>query len=42
MADDSLGKVNMVIRKRDGQFSVTEESIPKMPPELQALLQERK
>jgi succinate dehydrogenase / fumarate reductase, flavoprotein subunit len=42
MADDSLGKVNMVIRKRDGQFSVTEELIPKMPPELQALLQERK
>jgi succinate dehydrogenase / fumarate reductase flavoprotein subunit len=42
MADDSLGKVNMVIRKRGGQFSVTEEPIPEMPPELQALLQERK
>jgi succinate dehydrogenase / fumarate reductase flavoprotein subunit len=42
MADDRLGKVNMVIRRRGGQFSVTEEPIPEMPPELKALLQERK
>jgi succinate dehydrogenase / fumarate reductase, flavoprotein subunit len=42
MADDRLSKVNMVIRKRDGQFSVTEEPIPEMPPELRALLEERK
>jgi succinate dehydrogenase / fumarate reductase flavoprotein subunit len=42
MADDSLGKVNMVIRKRGGQFSVTEEPLPEMPPEVTALLQERK
>jgi len=42
MADDRLGKVNMVIRKRGGEFSVTEEPIPEMPPELKALLQERK
>jgi succinate dehydrogenase / fumarate reductase flavoprotein subunit len=42
MADDRLGKVNMVIRKRAGQMSVTEEPLPEMPPELKALLQERK
>jgi succinate dehydrogenase / fumarate reductase flavoprotein subunit len=42
MADDRLGKVNMVIRKRSGQMSVTEEPLPEMPPELTALLQERK
>jgi len=42
MADDRLGKVNMVVRRREGQFSVTEEPIPEMPPELRALLQERK
>jgi succinate dehydrogenase / fumarate reductase flavoprotein subunit len=42
MADDRLGKVNMVIRKRSGEFSVTEEPIPEMPPELKALLQEKK
>jgi succinate dehydrogenase / fumarate reductase flavoprotein subunit len=42
MADDRLGKVNMVIRKRTGQMSVTEEPLPEMPPELKTLLQERK
>jgi len=42
MADDRLGKVNMVIRKRGGEFSVTEEPIPEMPPELKALLEEKK
>ena len=42
MADDRLGKVNMVIRKRGPQMSVTEEPLPEMPPELKALLQERK
>jgi succinate dehydrogenase / fumarate reductase flavoprotein subunit len=42
MADDRLGKVNMVIRKRGGEISVTEEPIPEMPAELKALLQERK
>jgi len=42
MADDRLGKVNMVVRRREGQFNVTEEPIPEMPPELKALLQERK
>jgi succinate dehydrogenase / fumarate reductase flavoprotein subunit len=42
MADDRLGKVNMVIRKRGLQMSVTEERLPEMPAELKALLQERK
>jgi succinate dehydrogenase / fumarate reductase flavoprotein subunit len=42
MADDRLGKVNMVIRRRGGQMNVTEEPLPEMPPELQALLKERK
>src|SRR5499426_3881967 len=42
MADDRFGKVNIVVRKRSGQMSVTEEPLPEMPAELQALLQERK
>jgi succinate dehydrogenase / fumarate reductase flavoprotein subunit len=42
MADDRLGKVNMVIRKRGLQMSVTEEPLLEMPAELKALLQERK
>ena len=42
MADDRFGKVNMVVRKRGGQFSVTEEPLPEMPAELKALLEERK
>ncbi|HTY78613.1 MAG TPA: fumarate reductase/succinate dehydrogenase flavoprotein subunit [Candidatus Bathyarchaeia archaeon] len=42
MADDRLGKLNMVIRKRQGQLTVTEEPLPEMPAELRALLQERK
>jgi succinate dehydrogenase / fumarate reductase, flavoprotein subunit len=42
MADDRLGKLNMVIRKRAEQFTVTEEPLPEMPADLKALLQERK
>jgi len=42
MADDRLGKINMVIRRRNGQLSVTPEPLPEMPAELRALLQERK
>jgi succinate dehydrogenase / fumarate reductase, flavoprotein subunit len=41
-ADDRFGKVNIVVRKRDGKVSVTQEPLPEMPPELKALLQERK
>jgi succinate dehydrogenase / fumarate reductase flavoprotein subunit len=42
MADDRLGKLNVVIRKRAEQFTVTEEALPDMPADLKALLQERK
>jgi succinate dehydrogenase flavoprotein subunit len=41
-ADDRFGKVNVVIRRRDGKFSVAQEPLPEMPPELKALLQEKK
>ncbi len=42
MADDRFGKVNMVIRRKNGQFSVAQEPLPEMPAELKALLQEKK
>jgi succinate dehydrogenase / fumarate reductase flavoprotein subunit len=42
MADDRFGKVNMVIRRKAGQFSVTQEPLPEMPAELKQLFQERK
>jgi len=42
MADDRFGKVNVVIRKREGRFSVAQEPLPQMPDELKALFQERK
>jgi succinate dehydrogenase / fumarate reductase flavoprotein subunit len=41
-ADDRFGKVNMVVRRRNGQFTVTHEPMPEMPDELKQLLQERK
>jgi succinate dehydrogenase / fumarate reductase flavoprotein subunit len=41
-ADDRFGKVNVVIRRKAGQFSVSQEPLPEMPPDLKALLQERK
>jgi succinate dehydrogenase / fumarate reductase flavoprotein subunit len=40
-ADDRFGKVNMVVRRRNGQFSVTHEPLPEMPDELKQLLQAR-
>src|SRR6266545_7912761 len=42
MADDRFGKVNMVIRRKAGQFNVAQEPLPEMPTELKQLLQERK
>jgi succinate dehydrogenase / fumarate reductase flavoprotein subunit len=39
--DPELGKVNMVIRQRDGETSVTPEPLPEMPPELRALFEEK-
>jgi hypothetical protein len=42
MADDRFGKANVVIRRKNGQFSVAQEPLPEMPAELKALLQEKK
>ena len=42
MADDHFGTVNVVIRKRDGRFSVAQEPLPQMPDDLKKLFQERK
>jgi succinate dehydrogenase / fumarate reductase flavoprotein subunit len=40
--DPRFAKVNVVVRMTDGQLSVTQEPLPAMPPELQALFQEKK
>jgi len=40
--DDAWGKLNVVLRLRDGRVQVSREPLPEMPPELKALLQERK
>jgi succinate dehydrogenase / fumarate reductase flavoprotein subunit len=40
-ADDRFGKVNVVIRRKDGHFSVSQEPLPEMPDELNQLLKER-
>jgi succinate dehydrogenase / fumarate reductase flavoprotein subunit len=42
VADDRFGKVNVVIRRKNGQFSVAQEPLPEMPAELKQLFQERK
>jgi succinate dehydrogenase flavoprotein subunit len=42
MADDRFGKVNIVLRRRKGQWSVAQEALPEMPAELQALMKEKK
>jgi succinate dehydrogenase / fumarate reductase flavoprotein subunit len=39
--DPELGRVNMVVRQRDGEISVTPEPLPEMPPELRALFEEK-
>src|SRR6266540_3112262 len=41
-ADDRFGKVNVVIRRKAGAFSVAQEPLPEMPDELKELLKERK
>jgi succinate dehydrogenase / fumarate reductase flavoprotein subunit len=38
--DPELGKVNVVVRQRDGQFSLTSEPRPPIPDDLGALLKE--
>jgi succinate dehydrogenase / fumarate reductase flavoprotein subunit len=40
--DDAWGKLNVVLRLRDGRVQVTREPLPEMPGELRALFQERK
>jgi len=40
--DDTWGKINNVLRLRDGALTLTREPLPEMPAELRALLQERK
>jgi succinate dehydrogenase flavoprotein subunit len=40
--DDTWGKVNVVLRLRDGVVQVSREPLPEMPGELRALFQERK
>jgi succinate dehydrogenase / fumarate reductase flavoprotein subunit len=38
--DPQLGKVNFVVRMKDGEISVTPEPLPEMPAELRELLEE--
>jgi succinate dehydrogenase / fumarate reductase flavoprotein subunit len=40
--DDTWGKVNVVLRLKDGRVQASREPLPEMPPELKALFQERK
>jgi len=40
--DDTWGKVNVVLRWKDGRVQVSREPLPEMPAELKALFQERK
>ena len=40
--DDTWGKVNVVLRLKEGRVQVSREPLPEMPPELKALFQERK
>jgi hypothetical protein len=42
VADDRFGKLHVVIRPKNGQFSVAQEPLPEMPAERKALLQEKK
>ena len=40
--DDTWGKINVVLRLRNGALQVSREPLPEMPAELKALFQERK
>jgi succinate dehydrogenase / fumarate reductase flavoprotein subunit len=40
--DPHFGKVNVVVRMRDGQLTVTQEPLPAMPSELGTLFEEKK
>jgi len=41
-ADPQFGKVNIVIRKKNGEWTLTREPLPEMPDELKALFEEKK
>ena len=41
-ADDHFGKVNVVIRRKGGAFSVAQEPLPAIPDDLKELLKERR
>jgi succinate dehydrogenase / fumarate reductase flavoprotein subunit len=38
--DDELGKVNMVISRREDELSIRAEPLPQMPDDLQALFED--
>jgi len=40
--DDTWGKINVVIRERQGALALSREALPEMPADLKALFQERK
>jgi succinate dehydrogenase / fumarate reductase flavoprotein subunit len=40
-ADDRFGRMNVVIRRKAGAFTVNQEPLPQIPEELQQLLKER-
>ena len=39
---DKYGKINLVQRRKDGEFSMTEEPLPEMPDDLKELFEENK
>jgi succinate dehydrogenase / fumarate reductase flavoprotein subunit len=41
VADPRLGKVNVVVRAKNGEMTVSREALPRMPADLQALLADK-
>jgi succinate dehydrogenase flavoprotein subunit len=40
--DPKFGKVNIVVRKRNGEWNLTQEPLPQMPDDLKVLFEEKK
>ena len=40
--DPKFAKVNIVVRKKDGELTIAQEPLPEMPEELKSLLEEKK
>jgi succinate dehydrogenase / fumarate reductase flavoprotein subunit len=40
-ADPQFGKVNIVVRKKNGQLSVAQESLPEIPEELRKIIEDQ-